>query len=115
MKTAEARRTYKIGNSDVLVIRMRGRYMVSCAFLMDEDNPDAVMFCDALMRLEESTGWNHSPSGNNLMGGLLGDHEPTHIFVALNMQQLERYCAGDWASFNDAGDCLWQLMLQGDA
>lgn len=65
-------------------------------------------FWEALRRLEDSTGWKHTYG--SLAGDLMGDYEPAHAFVAVNLSRLAKYCAGEWVSFSNPQRALWELQ-----
>ena len=77
-----------------------------------ESNPGFLAFRDALNALVEFTNYRHTQHGS-LIGELCSDWEPAHIFVALNLHELENHAAGKWTHFHDPSYCCWMAMEAG--
>ena len=102
--------TATFGSTVVTAKRWIGRFSVFTDRLLWEDTEDSALFAKALKALEESTGWNGNGGQTSLAGALMADWEPAHIFVAMNLTDLEKYANGECAFFRDAEHLLWDLM-----
>lgn len=108
--TVTAPITATFGGLQVTAYRTRSRFFVHTAYLLDEDHHDRQIFLDALDALVNATGWHCNASYESLAGALMADWEPAHIFVAMNLVELEKYANNEWAHFRDAEHMLWDLM-----
>lgn len=89
------------------------RFVIQWDWISANDgNPGFTAFEKALKRLEESTHYRPLRADGSLIGDLSIDWEPAHIFVALNLHQLEKYAAGELAHFHDPVFCCWLAMEQ---
>ena len=108
--TATAPIAATFGSTVVTAKRWRSRFSVFCNGLLFDGSEDSAVFTKALTALEESTGWNGNGGQKTLAGALMADWEPAHIFVAMNLRELEKYANNEWTSFRDAEHLLWDLM-----
>lgn len=102
--------TATFGSTVVTAERRRSRFSVLSNPSLWNDSDDTALFAKALKALEKSTGWNGNGGQTSLAGALMADWEPAHIFVAMNLRELEKYANGQCAFFRDAEHLLWDLM-----
>ena len=75
-----------------------------------EEDADARLFLDALRRLDDASQWSvirHMKPGS-LFGDLCRDWEPAHIIVAMNLDRLKDYAAGNAVNFLPLDFALWE-------
>ena len=108
--TATAPITATFGTIEVKAYRLANRFLVDTSALFQDDSKDQQLLRAALDALVKSTGWDGNCGQSSLAGALMADWEPAHIFVAMNLKELEKYASGKTAYFRSAEDLLWSVM-----
>ena len=104
-----------VGSSVVTARLGGGRYFVyDDGLLWHDETKDALLFRQWLFYLQKATGYE--PRGQDTLAGeLMGDWEPAHCFVALNMIGAERAFKENDDSFywmpRRPEELLWDLMV----
>jgi hypothetical protein len=104
-----------VGSSVVSARLCGGRYFVYCGGLLWNDKTkDSKLFREWLDCLQEATGYQPRTQ-ETLAGELMGDWEPAHCFVALNMIGAKRAFKKNDDSFywmpRRPEELLWDLMV----
>ena len=85
-------------------------YDLSASEPSHPQNKGFLLFKDALQTLADHTHYRSVQSKPSLLHDLMSDWEPAHIFIALNLPQLEQYAKGEWVHFHDPSYCCWLAM-----
>lgn len=104
-----------VGSSVVSARLGAGRYFVYFGGLLwDDETKDGKLFREWLDCLQEATGYQPKVQ-ETLAGELMGDWEPAHCFVALNMIGARRAFKKNDDSFywmpRRPEELLWDLMV----
>ena len=104
-----------VGSSVVTARLGGGRYFVyDDGLLWNDETTDSRLFRHWLYRLQKATGYEPRTQ-KTLAGELMGDWEPAHCFVALNMIGAERAFKENDDSFywmpRRPEELLWDLMV----